>query len=212
MASAAEPTVDFIETRLRATRLADDPTSVVMPPGSDAWPKEFLGHLNSSLRPAGVLIPVIERRDQLTVLLTRRSAALRHHAGQISFPGGSMERSDPDIEATALRETREEVGIAPESVRVLGYLDAMPTVTGYAITPVVGCIAGDVEIDVDHAEVEYAFEVPLSFLLDPANALPAIREIRGQRIPIVEFLFEEHRIWGATAHMLLEFRRKILDK
>jgi 8-oxo-dGTP pyrophosphatase MutT (NUDIX family) len=210
MAGAVEPTVAHLEERLRSTRLPDDPTRVVMPPGSDAWPEEFLGRLRASLRPAGILVPLMQRRDGLTVLLTRRSAALRHHAGQISFPGGSMERADADIEATALRETREEVGIAPESVRVLGYLDAMPTVTGYAMTPVVGCIPDGTEVVVDNAEVEYAFEVPLAFLLDPANALPAIREIGGSSIPIVEFLYEDHRIWGATAHVLVQLRDKII--
>ena len=200
----------LLRERLRSTALAQDPTDVVMPPGSDGWPSDFRSSLRQTLKPAGVLVPVIERDSGLTVLLTQRSAALKHHASQVSFPGGRMEPEDGDIAQTALRETHEEVGISPSEVAVLGYLDAMPTVTGYAVTPVVGCVDANAHIIVDHAEVEYAFEVPLSFLLDRRNARASERDFNGRIIPIMEFRYQQHRIWGATAHMLLKLAEKLI--
>lgn len=203
-------TASLLQEKLAGTQPPDDPTKVVLPPGSEQWPDDMRKSLTDSLKPAGVLIPVIERQSELTVLLTRRSAELKHHASQISFPGGRMEATDADIEATALRETHEEVGIAPADVAVLGYLEPMPTVTGYAVTPVVGLVAPLAEVTVDTTEVELAFEVPLSFLLDSSNAIPSQREFRGRPVPIVEFHYGGHRIWGATAHMLIVLREIVL--
>jgi len=195
---------------LAGTRLPMDPTDVTMPPGSDEWPADMREALTKSLRLAGVLIPVIQREEGLTVLLTRRSAELKHHASQISFPGGRMEEHDRDIQATALRETHEEVGIPPANVDVIGYLEPMPTVTGYAVTPVIGLVEMPDTLHIDHNEVECVFEVPLEFLLDRRNATPSTREFRGRKVATVEFRFEEHRIWGATAYMLIELRDKIV--
>ncbi len=208
------PTPDQITTallreRLAGTRLPSDPTDVTMPPGSEQWPADMRKALTESLQPAGVLIPVIEREPGLSVLLTQRAAELKHHAGQISFPGGRMEAHDSDIQATALRETHEEVGIAPDKVTVIGYLEPMPTVTGYAVTPIIGIIECPDTLNIDHKEVEHAFEVPLAFLLDKRNARAAERDIRGRKVAIVEFLFEQYRIWGATAYMLVKLREKI---
>ncbi len=210
MRSADQITTAMLRERLAGTRLPDDPTAVVMPPGSENWPAEIKAALTESLKPAGVLIPVIERDSGLTVLLTQRSAELKHHAGQISFPGGRMEDHDADIQATALRETHEEVGIEPSDVTVIGFLNPMPTVTGYAVTPVIGVVLADPNaLKVDRTEVEFAFEVPLAFLLDKRNACEAEREFRGHTVPIVEFRYEGHRIWGVTAHMLLELGEKV---
>ena len=169
MADADPLTTILLGERLAGTRLPEDPTDVVLPPGSERWPADMRKQLTTGLTPAGVLIPVFERNGTLTVLLTQRSADLKHHAGQISFPGGRMETGDRDIAHTALREAHEEVGIRPEEVSVIGYLDPMPTVTGYAVTPVVGLVAGQAEVSVDHTEVEYAFEVPLTFFVDERN-------------------------------------------
>ena len=182
-----------------------------MPVGSERWPPEMRERLTRKLTPAGVLIPFFERAGKLTVLLTQRSAELKHHAGQVSFPGGRMEHTDDDVEHTALRETHEEVGISPDNVSVLGYLDPMPTITGYAVTPVVGLVANTARIVVDRTEVEYVFEVPLEFVLDERNQRPRVREFWGRQVPMVEFRYEGQRIWGATAHMLLELE-KILIK
>jgi 8-oxo-dGTP pyrophosphatase MutT (NUDIX family) len=172
----------------------------------------MLEKIASTLKPAGVLIPVRQYDTGLSVLLTQRSADLKHHAGQVAFPGGRMEESDTDIAVTALRETREEVGIDEAHVSVIGYLEPMPTVTGYAVTPVVGLVDGSVELSIDRTEVEYAFEVPLSFLTERDNHRMVAREWQGLSFSMVEFHFEGQRIWGATAQMLLRFINIIKNK
>ena len=113
-----------IRSRLAGTRMPADPLQVVLPPEVPRWPASLHEKLTTGLVPAGVLMPIIEREGELTLLLTRRSADLKHHAGQISFPGGRMEDSDRDIRHTALRETHEEVGIHPDEVDIAGYLGA----------------------------------------------------------------------------------------
>ncbi len=202
----------LLRERLRDTILADDPSDVVMPPNSERWPAEFRQSVMMSLKPAGVRVPVFERHDGLSLLLTERSAELKHHAGQISFPGGRMEEHDATVETTALRETHEEVGIAPQHVTVAGYLRPMPPVTGYAVTPIVGFVAPDVELQLDRTEVERAFEVPLAFLMERRNARAFEREYRGRIIPTIEFHYEGLRIWGATAHIIVELRKIILNQ
>jgi 8-oxo-dGTP pyrophosphatase MutT (NUDIX family) len=202
-------TVTRLRERLAGTRAPDDPTDVTMPPGSEKWPEFMREQILRTLAPAGVLIPILERSGGLAVLLTKRSAELKHHAGQISFPGGRMEESDPDVVGAALRETHEEVGIPPHAVSIVGYLAPMPTVSGYAVTPVVGHVEADVELDIDRTEVAYAFEVPLDFLLDARNQRASEREFQGRRIPTVEFHYEGERIWGATAHMLVILRKSV---
>lgn len=168
--------------------------------------------LSGLLKPAGVLVPIIERGIELSVLLTQRSADLKHHAGQVSFPGGSMEEHDDDVLATALRETEEEIGIAPHQVSVMGYLQTMPTITGYAVTPVVGLVSSFVELKIDRSEVQSAFEVPLSFLLNAQNAIQTQWHAGGRKVPMVEFRWEGQRIWGATAFMILSLRKMILNQ
>ena len=205
-----ELTAALLQERLAETRAPRDPFAVVMPPGSERWTASERARIREALRPAGVLIPVIDRLAGLSVLLTQRSADLKHHAGQVSFPGGRMEEHDSDVVETALRETQEEVGIPPESVAVIGYLPPMPTVTGYAVSAVVGLVTEDLSLEIDPTEVEYAFEVPLGFLLDPRNERALEREYRGRRIPTVEFHYEGERIWGATAHILVELRKLLL--
>ena len=160
--------------------------------------------------PAGVLIPLIERQVGLTVLLTRRSPALKHHAGQVSFPGGRMEKADRTIRDTALRETHEEVGIEPGAVRVTGYLSPMPTITGYAVTPVVGLVEGTARLVLDPVEVQRAFEVPLAFLLEHDNVRWSGRDIDGVEVPVAEFRHSGERIWGATAAMIVNLRNILL--
>jgi 8-oxo-dGTP pyrophosphatase MutT (NUDIX family) len=168
--------------------------------------------LSATLKPAGVLIPIIERGADLTVLLTQRSAELKHHAGQVSFPGGRMEEHDPSVEAAALRETEEEVGIPAHHVSVIGYLHTMPTITGYAVTPVVGMVSAQAKLEIDRTEVEYAFEVPLPFLMDEKNDVRTVWEAHERRVPMVEFHWEGERIWGATAFMIIELRKILLNQ
>lgn len=161
--------------------------------------------------PSAVLVPIVERTDGLTVLLTERAADLKHHPGQISFPGGRCEAEDADLVATALRETREEVGIAPRAVEVTGFLPPMPTVTGYAVTPVVGLVAADLTLTLDEREVAAAFEVPLDFLLDARNRTRTEREFNGVNIPVIAYHYQARRIWGATAAMIVALEKKLVS-
>ena len=205
-------TSETIRQRLAGTELPASPTDIVMPPGSSRWPEPMREQLSGTLKPAGVLIPVIERGAGLSVLLTQRSAELKHHAGQVSFPGGRMEEHDASVEATALRETQEEVGIDAQHISVLGYLQTMPTITGYAVTPVVGMVSADAKLVIDPTEVEYTFEVPLSFLLDKSNDVRTEWDTHDRKVPMVEFHWEGERIWGATAFMIISFRKKMLNQ
>lgn len=205
-------TSDHIRACLAGTELPSSPADIIMPPGSSRWPEPMREQLSGTLKPAGVLVPIIDRASELTVLLTQRSAELKHHAGQVSFPGGRMEEHDADVEATALRETLEEVGIPSHQVSVMGYLHTMPTITGYAVTPVVGMVSADSELSIDKTEVEYAFEVPLSFLMDSGNDVRTQWAAEDRKIPMIEFHWEGERIWGATAFMILSLRKMILKQ
>lgn len=210
MVASEDITAEQLRDCLAGTQKPEDPTDVIMPPGSESWPPGMREQLASSLKPAAVLIPVIEHDDaDLSLLLTQRAAELKHHAGQVSFPGGRMELHDADIEVTALRETYEEIGIAQQDVTVIGYLSPMPTITGYAVTPVIGLVADGVELIVDQTEVEYAFEVPLPFLLDPCNKKMVERDVDGRLATMAEFHYEGRRIWGATAFIILQLIKEI---
>lgn len=160
---------------------------------------------------ASVLVPIVARAPELTVLFTQRTSHLKSHSGQVSFPGGRSEPHDRSAESTALRETEEEVGIAPERVEVVGMLQGYHTRTGYLITPVVGFVAVPFELRLDPHEVEEAFEVPLSFLLDPANRERRSREFQGNTVWYYAFEYRGRTIWGATAGMLVNLYRRLLD-
>ena len=199
-------TADRVRKKLAGTRLREDPTDVIELPGSRHWPASLRERLSASLKPAGVLIPLFERPGTgITLLLTQRSAALRMHAGQVSFPGGRMEPDDADIAETALRETHEEVGLSGDAIDVIGYLPPMPTITGYAVTPVVGVVDQHAAAAADRQEVEFVFEVPLDFFFDKSNRRVVERDVRGKVLPMVEFHYDGHRIWGATAMMIIQF-------
>lgn len=154
-------------------------------------------------RPAAVLVPLVERSAGFTVLFTQRTAELKSHAGQVSFPGGRLEPEDPDPIAAALRESREEIGLAADRVEVLGRLDPYVTVTGYEVTPVVGAISPPIDLRPDPAEVADIFEVPLSFFLDPSNHHLHSRTVDGIARPYYAMPYGDRYIWGATAGMLL---------
>ncbi len=201
-----------IRQRFASTRVPADPAMAALPAGADQWPQSMLERMAGGLTPAGVLIPIIERPAELTVLLTERSPDLKHHAGQVSFPGGRMEVPDADIGTTALRETQEEVGIHPRQVDIAGYLEPTATVTGYAVTPVIGFVSPDVELTIDPIEVKSVFEVPLNYLLDEANQEHSQRHFDGASIPVISFYYESQRIWGATAGVLVALREFLLEK
>lgn len=162
-----------------------------------------------ALRPAAVLIALTERAGDLQVLLTRRTEALRHHAGQISFPGGRIESSDANPLAAALREADEEVGLPPDLVTPLGFLDPFVTITGFHVFPLVALIDAAFVPRIDPNEVAEAFEVPLSFLLDANNVKHSEIEFQGRARRLSEFHHSGHRIWGATAAMLVNFRQRL---
>jgi len=143
-------------------------------------------------------------RETPSLLLTRRTETLARHSGQISFPGGRSEVGDLSPVETALRETFEETGIAPGFVAVAGYLDRYLTGTGFDIQPVVGVLAQDFTLKPDPREVAHVFEVPLAFLLDPANRRRESRHIAGRDRRFYAFTYEGHEIWGATAAIIVD--------
>ncbi len=155
-----------------------------------------------ALTPAAVLVPLIERAEGITMLLTQRTHEMPTHAGQVSFPGGRVHVDDPTHAAAALREAEEEVGIAPELVTVMGFLDFYETRTNYRILPVVGVVNPHVEMKIDPREVDHAFEVPLSFLMDPAHHQKLSAEWRGALRHYYAMPYKDHHIWGATAGMI----------
>lgn len=153
------------------------------------------------LRPAGVLVPLIERDGQIHVILTKRTSHLKHHPGQIAFPGGKQEESDADATAAALREAEEEIGLPPHLVEVLGHLPRHETVSVFSVTPVVARIREDFTRIPEPGEVEEAFDVPLSHLLDVTRYSVQGRRWRGQRRNYFTVPWGPYYIWGATARI-----------
>ncbi|MFK7877138.1 MAG: CoA pyrophosphatase [Paracoccaceae bacterium] len=154
------------------------------------------------LRPAGVLICLAEENDEWTMYLTKRSSALKHHPGQIAFPGGKQEASDVDIVATALREAHEEIGLPPENLRVLGTLPPHVTVTSFTMTPVIALLETKFNITPDTGEVQEVFTVPLSHVLNPENYSVQSRRWRGRTRSYYCVPYGPYYIWGATARIL----------
>ncbi|WP_322097238.1 CoA pyrophosphatase [Pelagibius sp. Alg239-R121] len=155
------------------------------------------------LTQAAVLIPIVERSEGLTVLLTKRTAHLHDHAGQISFPGGRVDPGDNGPESTALRETEEEIGLAREHIRLVGQLDTYVTRTGFEISPLVGLVRPPFDLKPDDFEVAEVFEVPLGFILDPASQQRQSRMFQGALRHFYVFPYDNYYIWGATAGMLV---------
>ncbi len=157
----------------------------------------------SALIPAAVLVPLSEEGGSCHVLLTRRALQLRDHPGQISFPGGRLEACDADPASAALREVREEVGIGPEFIEILGYLPPQPVVTGFAVSPVVARLRPGFRVCADPLEVAEIFTVPLSFVGDRRNLRWRERSVRGMTQRLPDFHYGDRQIWGATAQILL---------
>jgi len=162
-----------------------------------------------AVTPASVLVPIVTHAGGLTVLFTQRTAQLRAHSGQVSFPGGRAEPGDASPEFTALRETQEEIGLAPERVEVIARMPEYLTRTGYRVTPVVGLVAPPLALVPDSREVAEAFEVPLAFLLDSSNHKRETRELAGKQVGFWVMQYGERRIWGATAGMLMNLYRML---
>lgn len=168
------------------------------------------GAVEQGLTPAAVLFPIVPREGGHTVLLTQRTAHLRDHAGQVSFPGGRVEASDASPIETALRETEEEVGIGRERVEILGFLPEYRTGTGFRVTPVVGLVHLPFDVRPDPFEVAEVFEVPLPFLLDPANHQRHSVHLRGALRHYFAMPYGDYFIWGATAGMIRSLSERLV--
>lgn len=156
---------------------------------------------------AAVLVPLVERPAGLHVLLTQRASHLKHHAGQISFPGGRIEPADAGPWEAALREAQEEIGLEAGYVTRAGYLQDHLVISGFRVTPAVAFVRPGFDLRLDRTEVEDVFEVPLEFVLDPRNHLPRDRSVAGHTIVTHEIPYAGRHIWGATASMLITFAR-----
>jgi len=160
------------------------------------------------ITPAAVLVPVTDRADP-GVILTQRPETMRRHAGQVAFPGGRIDPGDDGPIAAALREAREEIALPPDRVQIVGLTDRYRTVTGYEVTPVIGVVPPDLAFTLSEAEVSAVFEVPLGFLLDPANHRRVARVWEGRERHYYEILWEDRRIWGATAAMIVNLSLRL---
>jgi 8-oxo-dGTP pyrophosphatase MutT (NUDIX family) len=205
VASAISATEFFDRTRARLR--FDIPAGLTdpgeVPPSGDQGTDRMLAIIarEQPIRPAAVLVPVVDR-PQPTVLLTQRAAHLNDHAGQISFPGGKIDATDASPLDAALREAEEEIGLAREFIDPIGYLDLYGTSFGFRILPTVARVKPGFKLRINEFEVDDAFEVPLAFLMDPANHQTHSKEFRGIERSYYAMPYEERYIWGATAGIL----------
>lgn len=190
---------------------ARDPEAVQAIPHPDDSVNKLLEAGHESLRQAAVLIPITRHRDNQDsrVILTVRSENLKSHAGQISLPGGSREEQDADSVATALRESEEEIGLHRKRVDVLGSLGEMPLPSGYRITPVIGIIDAEQDFVPCPIEVADIFQAPLSLVLDTSAYRSSVMVYNDKPRRVLELMYEDYRIWGATAAILYHLAREV---
>ncbi len=173
-------------------------------------PADVIRPVPAGLRPAGVLVPLRAGEEGVRVVLARRTERVPHHKGQVCFPGGGREPGDRDLLATALRESREEIGIRPENVELLGALEPVPTLTGFFIQPFLAGIPADSRFSTDGFEIEEVFEVPLAVFADFSSYRVADASFRGMPHSVYFLEYGRHTIWGATARILRDLSRIVL--
>ena len=197
---------------LRA-RLLQTPVANAFSHGDPRHGDHVLNHdlADAAARPAAVLVPLVAHKSGMTVLLTQRASAMRDHSGQIAFPGGKIDAGDGSPLAAALREAEEEIGLARRHIEPLGYLDPYQTGTGFRIQPVVALVSPPFALALNTDEVEAAFEVPLAFLMDPANHLRHSRVWQGRERFYYAMPFGERYIWGATAGILRNLYERLVS-
>lgn len=160
---------------------------------------------------AAVLVALVDRPEGMTVLLTERAPHLAKHAAQISFPGGRLEPSDPDVASAALREAQEEIGLDPARVEVFGYLPDHLVISGFRVTPVLSLVSPPFSLVLNSAEVAEVFEVPIKHIFDPANHKARLRRVGDEDMLLYDIPWQGQNIWGATAGMLLTFVRMVQE-
>ncbi len=173
------------------------------------WPAPIAAAGERTLRSAAVLVPLIDYTSGVTVLLTQRTDTMPDHAGQIAFPGGGIEAGEVSPEQTALRETQEEIGLKACHIDILGRMNARDTGTGYRVMPIVGLIKAPLSLSPDPSEVEKVFEVPLDFVIDPANHRLETRNEFGRSREYYVLPYNDHYIWGLTARILVELGKMV---
>jgi 8-oxo-dGTP pyrophosphatase MutT (NUDIX family) len=173
--------------------------------GGDVLDEEAHG---DGITPAAVLVAVVDRPEP-TVILTLRPETMREHPGQVSFPGGRIDPGDDGPIAAALREAQEEIGLPPAAVTVIGTADRYRTVTGFEITPVLGLVPPGLTLVPHPGEVAAVFEAPLRYIFDPAHQHVRTALWRGRERTYYEIMWEDRKIWGATAAMIVNLGRRL---
>lgn len=207
--SGAERLKRLIEERLQDTRPAVDPRMAYPAGVTPEMDQAIRRYFPASPTAAAVLVPIVDHPTGLSVLLTQRASHLKHHPGQISFPGGRIEARDAGPLEAALRETEEEIGLSRDHVRFVGYLDPQLVLTGFWITPVVAFVRPGFELVLDAREVASTFEVPLAHILNAANHRWRERMVGDVTIKVHDIPYGEHNIWGATAGILMALYRTL---
>ena len=202
---------ELVEQRLRDS----------VPGAAPRWPwaskltdeqfDELRRNLPVEMHRAAVLVPIVDRPEGLTLLLTQRASHLKNHPGQVSFPGGRVEATDAGAWEAALREAAEEIGLAREYVTLAGYLHDHVVISGFMVTPVVAFVRPGFDLRLDLTEVEDVFEVPLEYVLDPANHVLRERKYGGHSFIAHDIPYQGRNIWGATAGMVMSLYRLVRE-
>lgn len=167
---------------------------------------------DEDLRQAAVVVGLVERENGLNVIFTKRAAHLKHHPGQVSFPGGKYEQSDPTLQHTALRELQEEIGIVKEQVKVIGQLPALNTISKFSVTPIVALIDSDYEPKIDRNEVDSIFEVPAEYVFDQANLHSHLVDFKKVKHRVFAMPFKDQLIWGVTAQIVQSMQQHVVKQ